>query len=392
MPSLVNSGKEPLQMKLEPFKLERYFARHEFSAPYLLCSSDCESMALDELLAMEPGADQQFKRLWLGYTESLGDPDLRQAIASLYGPVTADQVLVHAGAEEAIFNFINVTVQHGDHIVVHAPYYQSLGEVARGIGAEVAEWRGQPENGWRLDIDELKRTVNERTRVVIVNLPHNPTGFLPDSSFVNELSALSERHGFVIFADEVYRGLELDPSERLPALVDVNSRAVSLGVMSKTYGLAGLRIGWIATRNEALFRQMAAFKDYTTICNSAPSEFLATVALRHAEAIGRRNLKIIRDNLDRLDRFFEAHADLFAWRRPKAGSIAFPSLLKGSVDAFCEDLVNNAGVLLLPGSLYGPDYNAFRVGFGRQNLPAALEKFEDYLKYNRSTSSLKEKE
>jgi aspartate/methionine/tyrosine aminotransferase len=369
-------------MRLDPFKLERYFARHEFSAPYLLCSSDCESMSIDELLALAPGARDPFSSLWLGYTESLGHPELRAAIAALYDTVAADHVLVHAGAEEAIFNFMNVTLKPDDHIVVHAPYYQSLGEVARSIGADVTEWRGQPENGWQLDMDELKAVITDRTRVVVINVPHNPTGFLPDANFVKELSSLSERHGFIIFADEVYRGLELDPADRLPALADVNPRAVSLGVMSKTYGLAGLRIGWIATRNPGLLKKMAAFKDYTTICNSAPSEFLATLALRHAEAIVQRNLKIIRENLDHLDRFFGHHPDVFAWQRPMAGSIAFPSLLKGSVDAFCEDLVSKAGVLLLPGSLYGPGYNAFRVGFGRRNLPEALEKFEDYLRRN----------
>lgn len=367
-------------MKLNPFKLERYFAKHEFSAPYLLCSSDCESMSLEELLALEPGADEQFKSLWLGYTVSQGNPELRQAITSLYETVTADQVLVHSGAEEAIFNFMNVTLKPGDHMVVHAPYYQSLGEVARGIGAQVIEWRADPQHAWRLDLDDLKAILTDRTRVVVVNLPHNPTGFLPRGNFIHELSALSERHGFVIFADEVYRGLELDPSDRLPAMADVNQRAVSLGVMSKTFGLAGLRIGWIATRNAMLFKQMAAFKDYTTICSSAPSEFMATIALRHAEVIARRNLQIIRDNLDLLDRFFHQHPDLFAWQRPKAGSIAFPLLQKGSVDEFCADLVSKAGVLLLPGSLYGPGYNAFRVGFGRRNLPKALEKFEDYIK------------
>ena len=372
-------------MKLEAFQLERYFAKHEFSAPYLLCSSDCESMHVDELLALEPGADQQFKSLWLGYTESLGHPDLRQAITALYQKMTADQVLVHAGAEEAIFNFMNVALQPGDHIVVHAPYYQSLGEVARGIGAELAEWRGQPECGWRLDIDDMKRVLHDRTRVVVVNVPHNPTGFLPDVGFMDQLSALSERHGFVIFADEVYRGLEFDTSDRLPAMADLNPRAVSLGVMSKTYVLAGLRIGWVATRNHTLFKQMAAFKDYTTICNSAPSEFLATVALKHADTIARRNLEIIRSNLDHLDRFFRRHADWFAWQRPKAGSIAFPSLLRGSVDAFCEELINEAGVLLLPGSLYGPNYNAFRVGFGRKNLPQALAQFNVYLANKKRT-------
>lgn len=370
-------------MKLNAFRLERYFAEHEFSAPYLLCASDCESMALEELLAMEAGARDAFFSLWLGYTESLGHPELKQAIAALYEKVSAEQVLVHAGAEEAIFNFMNVALAPGDHLIVHAPCYQSLGDVAHGIGAEVTEWRADPHNGWRIDLDDLKKSLTNRTKVVVVNMPHNPTGFLADSDFMHELSALSEQHGFIIFSDEVYRGLELNPANRLPAMADVNARAVSLGVMSKTYGLAGLRIGWIATRNDALFKQMAAFKDYTTICNSAPSEFLATLALRHAESIARRNLEIIRENLDRLDRFFDAHADWFDWQRPKAGSIAFPLLRRGSVDAFCEDLIAKAGVLLLPGSLYGPDYNAFRVGFGRKNLPEALEKFEDYLKRNR---------
>lgn len=367
-------------MKLKPFRLERYFAKHEFSAPYLLCASDCESMAMEELLAMETGARDQFSSIWLGYTESLGHPELRQAIAALYEKVAAEQVLVHAGAEEAIFNFMNVTLTPGDHLIVHAPCYQSLEDVARGIGAAVTEWQADPHNGWRLDLDDLKRSLTDRTKVVVVNLPHNPTGFLAGTDFMHELSALSERHGFIVFSDEVYRGLELNPADRLPAMADVNGRAVSLGVMSKTYGLAGLRIGWIATHNEMIFKQMAAFKDYTTICNSAPSEFLSTLALRHAETIARRNVEIIRENLDRLDRFFHAYSDWFDWQRPKAGSIAFPLLRRGSVDAFCEHLVTEAGVLLLPGSLYGPDYNAFRVGFGRKNLPEALQKVEDYLR------------
>lgn len=322
-------------MRLEPFKLERYFAKHEFSAPYLLCSSDCESMELRDILALEPGAAERFSSLWLGYTESLGDPGLRQAITKLYAGVAADQIIVHAGAEEAIFNFMNIALDPGDHVIVHAPYYQSLGEVARSIGAEVSEWRGDPAHGWELDLEVCKSILTSRTKVVVVNFPHNPTGFLPKLEFVRELSELSERHGFIIFSDEVYRGLELDPSDRLPALADMNERAVSLGVMSKTFGLAGLRIGWIATRNHRIFTELAAFKDYTSICNSAPSEFLATLALQKAEVIVERNLQIIRKNLDHLDAFFQFHADLFDWYRPKAGPIAFPALLKGPVYKFC---------------------------------------------------------
>lgn len=367
-------------MQLEPFRLERYFARHEFSAPYLLCASDCESMELRDLLALEPDAAERFSSLWLGYTESLGDPQLRQAIATLYEQIAADQVLVHAGAEEAIFNFMNVALRPGDQIIVHAPYYQSLGEVARGIGAEVTEWRGDPAHGWELDLEDFKAHLTARTKAAVVNFPHNPTGFLPGPEFVRALSELSEGHGFILFSDEVYRGLELDPADRLPSMSDINPRAVSLGVMSKTYGLAGLRIGWIATRNALLYRELAAFKDYTTICNSAPSEFLAALALRNAAPIAERNLQIIRANLDHLDAFFARHADLFDWRRPKAGPIAFPALLKGTVHEFCADLVERSGVLLLPGTLYGAGMNCFRVGYGRKNVPAALLKFEEALR------------
>jgi aspartate/methionine/tyrosine aminotransferase len=310
----------------------------------------------------------------------LGHPDLRHAIADLYERINADQVLVHSGAEEAIFNFMNVVLGPGDHIVVHSPYYQSLGEVARGIGAEVSEWQGDPGNAWELDLELLKRTLTPRTKVVVTNFPHNPTGFLPTAEFVRELSALSRQHGFMVFSDEVYRGLELDPADRLPAFADIDERAVSLGVMSKVYGLAGLRIGWIATHDAALLRELAAFKDYTTICNSAPSEFLATLALRHADVIVDRNLRIISRNLDRLDEFFDSRADLFRWDRPKAGTIAFPELLRGAVDEFCAGLVEKAGVLLLPGSLYQEGCNSFRIGFGRKNLPECLDRFEAYMR------------
>ena len=356
------------------------FAQHEFTAPFLLCSSDCESLTLAELLALEPTGREALDALWLGYTEAHGSPSLRQAIAALYDHVDAAQVLVHAGAEEAIFNFMNVALSPGDHVVVHAPHYQSLSEVARGIGVEVSDWRGDAERGWELDLSELERLLTPRTRLVVVNFPHNPTGFLPTTAFVHALSALSDQHDFVVFADEVYRGLELEPATRPPAFADVNARAVSLGGLSKAYGLAGLRIGWLATRDPRRFAALSAFKDYTTLCNSAPSELLAALALRHAGPLVERNLGLIRANLDRLDRFFEAHRDLFAWHRPQAGSIAFPRLLRGKVDEFCADLVAKTGVLLLPGTLYGEDFGgAFRVGFGRKNLPEALERLEAYL-------------
>ncbi|PKK89863.1 MAG: aminotransferase [Candidatus Wallbacteria bacterium HGW-Wallbacteria-1] len=373
-------------MKIEPFKLERYFARHEFTAPWLLCSSDCESMSVRDLLEMEPGASDALASLWLGYTESLGSPELRQAISELHEIITADDVMVHSGAQEAIFNFMNAAVEPGDHVIVLSPCYQSLSEVAVAAGAEVSSWNLHPisaredtRNSWHLDIDELKSLLKKNTRLVVVNFPHNPTGFLPSREFFAELSALSDLHGFTIFSDEVYRGLEYNSADRLPCMADINPRAISLGVMSKTYGLAGLRIGWIATKNSAVYQQMAAFKDYTTICNSALSEFLAALALRNAPAIAERNLGIINGNLQLLNRFFQEFRHLFTWYEPKAGPIAFPGLKMGDCRKFCSELIEKAGVLLLPGNLYNENLNCFRIGFGRANMPQALEKFREYL-------------
>jgi aspartate/methionine/tyrosine aminotransferase len=196
-----------------------------------------------------------------------------------------------------------------------------------------------------------------------------------------EIDRLSKEHGFIVFSDEVYRYLEYSKADLLPAFCDINENAVSLGVMSKSFGLAGLRIGWIATRNRSAYDGMAAYKDYTTICNSAPSEYLATLALNHRERIIARNRRIVLDNLKVLDAFFAEHQDLFSWRPPRAGPIAFPSLRTEESESFCHRLRTQAGVLLLPGTVYGSEYDRnFRIGFGRQNLPECVERLDALLK------------
>jgi len=262
---------------------------------------------------------------------------------------------------------------------VHTPCYQSLFEVARAIGCEVTPWSTCEEENWALDLDRLKQSIRANTRLVIVNCPHNPTGYLMPRDAFAELVHLSQIHGFTIFSDEVYRFLEYDPQDRLPALCEVDEQGISLGVMSKSFGLAGLRIGWIVTRNAGLFADMAAFKDYTTICCSAPSEFLSIIALKHREAIVTRNLNLIRKNLSILDDFFGRYRELFAWTPPRAGPIAFPAFKGGDIDVFCHDLVMQAGVLLLPGTTYGPSYRNFRIGFGRSNLDTCVAQLDAYL-------------
>lgn len=367
-------------MRLPPFKLERYFAKYEFNTEYLLCSSDCESMSIADLLALEPGADECFQQTWLGYTESQGDPKLRQAICGLYETMQPEQVLVHAGAQEAIFVFMHAVLEQGDHIIVHSPGYQSLAEIARSIGCDVSPWMAREENGWALDLDELRHLMRTNTKAIVVNTPHNPTGYLMPRADFEALHRFVQEHNLLLFSDEVYRESEYDPSLRLPAACDLGLHAVSLGVTSKTYGLAGLRIGWVATQNQDVVQRMAALKDYTTICNSAPSESLAELALRYREKLIERNLDIIRANLAIIDDLFARRADLFRWVRPQAGSMGFPRLVKGDVEDFCDRLVREAGVLLLPGSVYDDRHNHFRLGLGRKNLPEAVARLEAFLK------------
>jgi len=366
-------------MQLPPFKLERYFAKYEFNTEFLLCASDCESMSIADLLAFEEGAAEKLQQAWLGYSESQGSRALRQEICALYANLQPEHILVHTGAGEAIYLFMRSMLNENDHVVVHAPGYQSLSEVAKGMGCSVSLWLAREENNWALNLDELRSLVRRDTKAIVVNVPHNPTGYLMPRADFDALNRFAQEKNLLLFSDEVYRESEYDPATRLPAACDYGEHAVSLGVLSKTYGLAGLRIGWIATRNKTIYESMASFKDYTTICNSAPSEFLAEVAMRQRVKLAERNLEIIKRNLTVMDDLFTRRADLFAWVRPQAGTMGFPRWLKGAAETFCDDLVKKAGVLLLPGSMYGDFKNHFRVGLGRKNLPQAVERLEEYL-------------
>ena len=366
-------------MKIADFALERYFARWEFAVKHVLCASDVQGYPMGELLAL---ADDETRALWdgltLGYTESTGHPLLRREIAGLYDELEPGDVLVFSGAEEGIFCLANVLLGPGDHAIVTWPGYQSLYEIARAAGADVTLHELREAAAWRLDLDLLRRQVTPATRLIVVNAPHNPTGMLPDRATFDGLVAIAEEAGAHLLVDEVYRLLEFEDRDRLPAGADVMGRGISLGVMSKSFALAGLRIGWLATRDRDLLARCASFKDYTTICASAPAEVLALIGLRAREAVLDRSRGIVAANLERLDAFFEAWSDRFAWVRPRAGSVGFPRLaVPGvSIDDWSASLVETEGVLLLPGSTFGWAGNHFRLGFGRTDLPEALDRLE----------------
>jgi aspartate/methionine/tyrosine aminotransferase len=368
-------------MRIADFALERYFARWEFAVEYLLCASDVEGYPMADLLDL---ADDEARGLWrdlrLGYTESTGHPLLRTEIASLYEGIDRDEVLVFAGAEEAIFCLANVILGPGDHAVVTWPGYQSLYEVGRAAGADITLHELREADGWSLDVERLVASLRPDTRLVVVNAPHNPTGMLPTHAEWGDLTRELAGRSIHLLADEVYRLLEFDEVDRLTAGADAYPSGISLGVMSKSFAMAGLRIGWLASHDRELLARCAAFKDYTTICASAPSEILAIIAMRARDRVLARSREIVGANMALLDAFFAEHGDRFAWVRPRAGSIGFPRLLDDTpIDRFAAELVEAERVLLLPGSQFGYPGNHFRIGFGRENMAAGLARLEAFI-------------
>ena len=366
---------------IEPFLLERYFAQHEFATPYLLCSSDLESVPMRDLVAT---ADDEMAALWhdlrLGYTETTGHPLLRAELAALYDTVDADDVVTFAGASEAITCLVSGLVASGDHVIAMWPGYQSLYEVARHAGAEVTTLELHAADGWAIDLAAIEAAVRPATRLIVVNAPHNPTGMLPPPDVWSALADLAAGAGAVLLCDEVYRLFEHDPADRLPAGADLGEHVVSVGVLSKSYGLAGLRIGWLATRNATIRAAAIRVKDYASMCNAAPAEILGVIALRDAEAILGRNRELVLRNVALVDDLLSRHPDRIAWHRPRAGAIGFPRLLDDEpVDAFCAHLRAAQGVLLLPGTVYGHAGNHFRIGFGRVDAADALARLDAFL-------------
>ena len=368
-------------MKIKDFKLECYFGLYEFTAPYLLTQSDCESMYVEDLLAMEPGAKEGYLKQWLGYTETWGDPELRAIIAGLYKNMTAENVLVFHGAQEAIFGYMNVMLNPGDHMIAMYPNYQSSYEVANSVpNCELSKWHIR-DNGekWTMGFDELEALIRPNTTLLAVNSPNNPTGYTFTNAEIEKLCEICKKHDIYLFADEVYKGLEMD-GEKRDWMADHYDKCASLGVMSKAYGLAGLRVGWLVSNDAEVLNKVVKFKHYMSICDSAPSEYLAKVALKHGDVLLERNKNIIRENLEIADKFFEKYDYLFDKKPISCGPVAFHKLLIDMpVKDFCQMAVDKKGVLLLPSDIYDMEGQYFRMGYGRKGVSDSLMKFEEFL-------------
>jgi aspartate/methionine/tyrosine aminotransferase len=371
---------------LRPFALEVFFSKWEFTARHHLCASDMQSMTLSELLALADAGDRAaWDALYLGYTETWGSPGLRDTIAGTYENMAPSEILTFVGAEEGIFAAMHALLGPDDHAITVIPNYQSVESVPLSI-CDTTGIALNPERGWELDLERLRDAIRPNTRMICINFPHNPTGKVIVRGTLDEIIALCRARGIYLFSDEVYRLIERRPEMTLPQVADIYERGISLGVMSKAYGLPGIRVGWVACKDAEVLRRMERMKHYTSICGAAPSELLAQIALKARDRILARNRSLIARNLALLETFFAEHSDLFAWYLPDGGCIGFPRYQgREGVEAFASKLVEQSGVLVLPASVYesglGPTpRDRFRIGYGRDNMDAGLAAMRAHLR------------
>jgi len=366
-------------MRINDFKLERYFAKHEFTAKYLLSSSDCDGFSLRNLLDIASNKEiDLWNKLTLGYTESEGNTLLREAIINYYENVSIKNVLV-ASPGELNFILFNVLLEPKDHVISISPAYQSLTEVANSIGCEISYWKPLPEN-WHFDIDDLKKLIKKNTKLIIINFPHNPTGSYLKYSNLKEIVDLARRNNIYLFSDEMYRKLIICEMEELPPVSDLYEKGISLWGTSKSFGLAGLRTGWIVTRDLELLNNILSFKDYLSICNSAPSEILTLIALNNIDKLLLPNINKIKKNIKLFGEFVNRHTGLLNFIPPKAGSTAFIKLnIRDSSLDFSNKLIEKTGIMTVPAEMFNFDGKYIRVGFGRKNIKDILIVLENYL-------------
>ena len=375
-------------MIISAFHLEKYFAKYEFTSDYMFSCSDCDGYSMNYILSKaSPIEKQMWDNLHLGYTETQGSPFLRKAIKQYYQTVNEENIVV-ASPGELSFMTMNILLEgvENPHVVVVSPAYQSLYEVLKSLKCDISYWKAQEcENEWKFDTNELRSLVKDNTRIIVINFPHNPTGAYLTKQQLQEIVEIAREVGAYIYSDEMYRDLIVaqssnDESIAISPICDVYEKGISLWGMAKSFGLAGARIGWIATQDSELVEQLLQFKPYLSMCSSSPSEILSTIVLNHKEVFLNPNIDKIRKNVALFQN--SINEGKLPWVEkfipPVAGSIAFVKIrCNGSSLEWSENLVQKSSILTVPAEMFEYDGTFLRIGFGRENFGEVLKMLEN---------------
>jgi aspartate/methionine/tyrosine aminotransferase len=358
-------------MKIEPFLLERWMTRHETHVKYDIAESGILPLSVQDLLNFElpdarPTVLDSLLQLPLGYSEARGTQALREALASTYAGVSAEQILVTTGAIEANYLLFHELLDPGDHVIAPYPAYQQLYSVPKAIGCDVSLWPVGPETDYQYDLTRLEALITPRTRLIIVNTPHNPTGAMLSPEDAMRVYAMADRVGAWVLGDEAYRWLAVpDGAPFAKPMCEHGPRGISVGTLSKPYGLPGLRIGWMVAP-EPIVQRCWGLRDYITLSPGKLNDALACLALRHHERIMARNQDIIQANLLAATHWIDGRRDHLSWTAPRGGLLA---LLKYDLPidslTLADRLALEHSVMLAPGSAFGYEHH-LRLGIGQR--------------------------
>ena len=358
-------------MKIDTFLLERWMSRHETHVKFDIAESGILPLSANDLLAFEPDAERArttraLLDLPLGYSEARGTEGLRSDLAATYRRATPENILVTTGAIEANFLLFNVLLDAGDHVIAPYPAYQQLYSVPRAIGCDVSLWKVGPETGYRYDLDALERLITPRTRLIIVNSPHNPTGAMISPEDAKRVYSMAESVGATVIGDEAYRWLAVPGGDPFAdPMFDAGSRGISVGTLSKPLGVPGLRIGWIAAE-PGIIQQCWALRDYISLSPGKLNDALARLAMKHRDRILARNRAIIQSNLDTARAWMAERSGFLDWTPPRGGLLA---LLKYDLPIpsleLADKLALEYSVMLAPGSAFGYEHH-LRLGIGQR--------------------------
>ncbi|MDI3480550.1 MAG: hypothetical protein PWQ97_205 [Tepidanaerobacteraceae bacterium] len=370
-------------MNIKTFGVERWINSYEHGAFYNLAETDAKAFTLDELLSLGKKFEvlDELLRVKISYNPTAGSQSLREIISSFYEDTGPENILITTGAIEADFLVTNSLVEPGDTVIVQFPAYQALYSTAEARGARIKRWNMRIEKGYEPDIQELKALIDDNTKMIVLNIPHNPTGAVISEEQLKTILSWAEERNFWVLCDEVYHDFTLEPGVVPPYGRSLSKKAISVGSMSKAYGLSGLRLGWIAAP-EGVINQCWCWKDYTTISNSPINEFLAAFALKNIEKVMDRNLGIARQNLEILLKWFKEHSHFFDYVTPRAGVLTFPRIknIPMTTEELCKKLFEKEGLLMVPGECFEmPGY--LRIGFGNDSkmFQTGLSIFSSFL-------------
>lgn len=330
-----------------------------------LHSSNPEPLSWQELNTIT-GCDlaQVIAQSNLGYESVQGNEHLRQLISQQYHQnITSNDVVLTSGAQEGIFLVMQALLEANDHVIAFTPCFEPLVKVAENVGASVSTCELLADNNWQIDWASLKCQFNAKTKLLIINFPHNPTGSHITANDLQQLQDLCHEHGCWLFSDEVFRGLEHDTNVRIPAAADDCEQAISMGVMSKALALPGIRLGWLCCQNQQLLQKIITIKSHLSICQSSLDAQLCQKVIPHSERIWQRNLDTILNNKKQLKKLVDSN-DEFAWTEPAASATAFIRLNKYQGRDFAQSLAENKKLLVLPDDVFLTEHSGFRISLG----------------------------